>query len=35
LCLSLLGEYNYKENEVKISPVNISFEEGNLVQNLN
>mgnify|MGYP001157573265 FL=1 len=31
----LLGEYNYKENEVKISPINISFEEGNLVQNLN
>ena len=31
----LLGEYKYKENEVKISPINISFEEGNLVQNLN
>lgn len=31
----LLGEYNYKENEVKISPINISFEIGNLVQNLN
>ena len=31
----LLGEYNYKENEVKISPINISFEKGNLVQNLN
>ena len=31
----LLGEYNYKENEVKISPINISFKEGNLVQNLN
>ena len=31
----LLGEYNFKDNEVKISPINISFEEGNLVQNLN
>ena len=31
----LLGEYNYKDNEVKISPINISFEKGNLVQNLN
>ena len=31
----LLGEYNYIENEVKISPINISFQEGKLIQGLN
>ena len=31
----LLGEYNYVENEVKISPVGISFQGGRLIQSLN
>ncbi len=31
----LLGEYNYKENEVIVRPINVLFKEGNLIQSLN
>ena len=31
----LLGEYYYSKNQIKIQPINVSFEEGNLIQSLN
>ena len=31
----LLGEYYYSKNQIKIQPINVSFEEGKLIQSLN
>ena len=31
----LLGEYYYSKNQIKIQPINVSFEEGRLIQSLN
>ena len=31
----LLGAYYYSKNQIKIQPINVSFEEGKLIQSLN